>query len=190
MHPSQLVRLWSYSCLHGGKPHSWRIQRPQTQLKSAFECTLWFKRKPLSYLSKIPHVKEVKGVKQLAVPESELVVTHLEERPDVLQAEKLGEKQEDIIQVRRCHWRELPKASPHLWHGSTEVSGDPRKDWVPRDPYLLINSWARLRLPMEANSPPSSQAGARNWQFLATKLKRTQMVQRLQTFWQDGHIES
>lgn len=45
-----------------------------------------------TYFSEVPHVKEVEGVEELAVPEAELVMTHFEECPDVLQAKELQEK--------------------------------------------------------------------------------------------------
>lgn len=41
------------------------------------------------HLAEVPHVEEVEGVEQLAVAQAELVVAHLEKRPNVLQAQKL-----------------------------------------------------------------------------------------------------
>ena len=43
----------------------------------------------LPYFSKVPHIEEVEGVKELAVPQAKFVMTHLEESPDVFQAEEL-----------------------------------------------------------------------------------------------------
>lgn len=42
-----------------------------------------------THLPEVPHVKQVEGVEELAVPQTELVVAHLEKRPDVLQAQEL-----------------------------------------------------------------------------------------------------
>lgn len=42
-----------------------------------------------THLPEIPHVEKLEGVEELAVAHSKLVVAHLEERPDVLQAQKL-----------------------------------------------------------------------------------------------------
>lgn len=58
-----------------------------------------------THLPEVPHVKQVKGVKELAVPQTELVMAHLEKRPDVLQTQKLklkqgrGKKREKIEQI-------------------------------------------------------------------------------------------
>lgn len=42
-----------------------------------------------SYLSKVPDVKKVEGLKQLAFPHAKHVAARQQERPDVLQAQKL-----------------------------------------------------------------------------------------------------
>lgn len=45
--------------------------------------------KTAAYLSKVPDVKKVEGLKQLALPHAKDVAARQQERPDVLQAQEL-----------------------------------------------------------------------------------------------------
>lgn len=44
------------------------------------------------YLSKVPDIEQVKGLEELALPHSKRLATGREERPYVLQTEKLRER--------------------------------------------------------------------------------------------------
>lgn len=46
-------------------------------------------RNTFTHLAEVPHIKQVEGVEELAVPQTELVMAYLEIRPDVLQTQKL-----------------------------------------------------------------------------------------------------
>lgn len=58
----------------------------------------------VSHLPKVPHVKEIEGIKQLAVPQAKLIMAHFQECSDVLQTQKLEKKETNkecqIILVR------------------------------------------------------------------------------------------
>ena len=45
-----------------------------------------------THLAEVPDVKEVEGVKQLAVAQAELVVAHFQKGPDVLQTQELNKR--------------------------------------------------------------------------------------------------
>lgn len=46
-----------------------------------------------SHLPKVSHVKQIEWIKQLAVPQAELIMAHFQECPDVLQTQKLEKRE-------------------------------------------------------------------------------------------------
>lgn len=51
-------------------------------------------KKHWTHLAEVPDIKQVKGVKQLAVAKAKLVMAHLEECPDVLQTQELQHRED------------------------------------------------------------------------------------------------
>lgn len=47
----------------------------------------------VSHLPKVPHVKQIEGIKQLTVPQAELIMAHFQECSDVLQTQKLEKRE-------------------------------------------------------------------------------------------------
>lgn len=72
-----------------------------------------------SHLPKVPHVKQIEGIKQLAVPQAELIMAHFQECPDVLQTQKLEKretnKERQIVLLRLRFRPDCKKRNKHKW---------------------------------------------------------------------------
>lgn len=58
----------------------------------------------MTHLAEVPDIKQVKGVKQLAVAKAKLVMAHLEECPDVLQTQELEKKRTVVDFLESLAW--------------------------------------------------------------------------------------
>lgn len=66
----------------------------------------------MTHLAEVPDVKEVKGIEQFTVAQAELVVAHLEKRPDVLQTQELQDKGERQNNVNEQGYKEVKNSAP------------------------------------------------------------------------------
>ncbi len=64
----------------------------------------------LSYLSKVPDVEKVKGLKQLAFLHAEHIAARYQESPDILQAQELCWEDREGSSVSESQW------DIHKWH--------------------------------------------------------------------------
>lgn len=64
-----------------------------------------------THLPKVADIEEVKGIKQLAIPQSKLVVADFEEGADVLQTQELEARRRRLVSQQACGIT----ATAHKW---------------------------------------------------------------------------